>query len=322
MTQTSLPGFRTEPDPTVTTATRAPAGPTFRKADRQFGWLVINGWTYRIFRALSSKVLPKVDLSGVSVTDEPTAGRGMKIVRPDTVTGEGAVLLIHGGGYVVGTPGEVVGLGAILARHCGVPVVCPAYRLGPEDPFPAGLDDCHAGWQWLLDHSEGLGIDSSKVVIGGVSAGGGLAAGLVQRVHDEGGIQPAAQLLLYPMLDAQTAARRDLDKPRHRVWSNRNNLFGWTSYLGHAPYQPAKPYAVPSQRDDLSGLPPAWIGVGTPDLFLDEDREYARRLREAGVEVEYVEVDGGIHGFNGVADTPLGRAFDASAAAFTARYTA
>ena len=92
-----------------------------------------------------------------------------------------------------------------------------------------------------------------------------------------------------------------------------------TGYLGHAPGEPAPPYAVPAAREDLAGLPPAWIGVGTADLFLDEDRAYARRLGEAGVEVEYVEVDGGLHGFDIAVDWPPAKAFDASAAAFVQR---
>ncbi|NNF88685.1 MAG: alpha/beta hydrolase [Acidimicrobiia bacterium] len=243
----------------------------------------------------------------------------MQIVRPDTATGQGAVLMIHGGGYVLGTNKDILMKAVELARECGVPVFCPGYRLGPEDPFPAGLDDCHQAWTWLLQNASNHGVDPTKIVIGGYSAGGGLAAALAQRIHDDGGTQPAAQLLVYPMLDDTTANRRELDKPRHRVWSNRSNLFGWTGYLGHSPGPTTPPYAVPSRRDDLTGLPPAWIGVGTSDLFLDEDRDYASRLTTAGVDVTYVEVDGGIHGFNSE-PTPIGRAFDESAAAFTRQY--
>ena len=317
-----VPSLRFEPDPDVTSATRAPTAPEFRSADRQFGWLVVNQWTYRLLRRLASLILPKVDTSGVELAEEPTAGRGQLVVKPDTVTGDGAVLLIHGGGYVVGSSDEVRNQAIMLARECGVPVFCPSYRLGPEHPFPAGLDDCHAAWQWLIGRSSELGVDPAKVVVGGYSAGGGLAAALIQRIHDEGGAEPAAQLLVYPMLDDRTAARRELDKPRHRVWSNGNNRFGWSSYLGRAPGGSNPPYAAAASREDLSGLPEAWVGVGTSDLFLDEDREYARRMREAGVDVTYVEVDGGIHGFDVVGDTPLSQAFNASIVAFTNRFVA
>lgn len=300
--------------------TRVATGPDFQAADRQIGWMIVNRWTYRILRLLGQFVLPKVDISGVQVSEDLAAGRGMQIVRPDTITGEGAVLLIHGGGFVLGSNKDILSKAVMVARECGVPVFCPAYRLGPEDPFPAGLDDCYSGWQWILGNASSLDIDPAKIVIGGYSAGGGHAAALVQRIHDDGGPQPSAQLLGYPMLDDRTAARRELDKPRHRVWSNRNNLFGWTSYLGGAPGEPSPPYAVPARRKDFSGLPPAWVGVGTSDLFLDEDRDYASRLREAGVEVTYVEVDGGIHGFDVAGESPLVRAFDASAVDFTRRF--
>ncbi len=313
-------GFRSEPDPAVTTATRAATGAEFRRTDRQFGWFVVNRWTYRVLRWAMRIAVPRMDLSGVRVTEDATVGHGLQIVRPDTIRGRGAILLIHGGGYVIGSNTDVLGKAAMFARECGVPVVCPGYRLGPEAPFPGGLDDCHAAWRWLLEHAAELEVDSAKIVIGGYSAGGGHAAALAQRVHDDGGVQPAAQVLVYPMLDDRTAARRDLDSPRHRVWSNRNNLFGWTSYLGHAPGDPAPPYAVPARRAELDGLPPAWIGVGTPDLFLDEDRAYAHRLRDAGVEVTYVEVDGAIHGFDAFGDSPLIRAFNASAVAFARRF--
>jgi len=171
----------------------------------------------------------------------------------------------------------------------------------------------------VLDNAERYGVDPNKIVIGGYSAGGGMAASLAQRIYDAGGIQPAAQLLVYPMLDDDTAANRSLDKPRHRLWSNANNLYGWSSYLGHAPGQPSAQYAVAARREDLSGLPPAFIAIGTPDLFLDESREYRQRLLDAGVDVTYVEIDGAMHGFDGE-DTPLTKSFREAAAAFMRRF--
>ena len=314
-------GFRSEPNPGVSTSAPSPVGPDFKSADRQFGWLVVNRWTYRPLRAVAKYVVPKVDQSGVEVSEDSTAGRGLLTVRPDTTSGAGAVLLIHGGGFVVGSNKEVLMPAIALARACGVPVFCPGYRLAPEHPFPAGLDDCHAGWMWLVENASKLGVDPAKIVVGGLSAGGGHAAALVQRLHDEGGVQPSGQLLFYPMLDDRTAARRDFDKPRHRVWSNRNNLFGWASYLGQEPGQPCPPYASPARRDDLSGLPPAWIGVGGADLFLDENRDYALRMKDAGGDVTFVEIDGGIHGFDLAQDSVLTKAFYASAADFTRRFT-
>lgn len=315
------PAVRTHPNPEFTTATRAPVAPELVALDRQFGSLPINGWTYRVFRLLSRFVTPKVDLSGVTVTELRDAGPGMFMVRPDEVRVPGALLFIHGGGYVVGSPNDAFGKAALLARAIGVTVYANRYRLGPQHPFPAPIDDCVAAWRWLLEHAESQGIDPAKIIVGGASAGGGHAAATVQRIHDEGGPQPAAQLLVYPMLDDRTAIRDDLDGPSHRVWSNANNLFGWSSHLGHAPGEASPSYAVPARREDLSGLPPAWIGVGTPDLFLDEDRDYAQRLRDAGVDVSYVEVDGGIHGFDAFgAELPISKAFDAHIVDFVKRF--
>jgi acetyl esterase/lipase len=203
------------------------------------------------------------------------------------------------------------------------------YRKAPEHPFPAALDDCNAGWEWLQRNAVSLGISPARVAIGGQSAGGGLAAALVQRLHDAqstageptagepiaGGPQPIAQWLFCPMLDDRTAARLELDRVGHRVWNNRANRFGWSSYLGTTPGSPAvPPYAVPARREDLTGLPPAWIGVGDIDLFHEEDRAYAERLRAAGVEATLHVVPGAPHGFEAWAPkTNLSRAYVGSA---------
>jgi acetyl esterase/lipase len=209
----------------------------------------------------------------------------------------------------------------MFAKALGVPVICPAYRLAPQAPFPAALDDGHAAWHRVLARAEALGIDPAKIVIGGYSAGGGLAANLVHRLHDEGGQQPTAQLLIYPMLDDRTAQRRELDTPRHSIWSNTSNHFAWPAYLGGTRDAEALPYAVAARRADLSGLPPAWVGVGSCDLFLDEVRDYAQRLAEAGVAVAYEEVAGGIHAFDMDAN-PLASAFTAMQVDFTRHHVA
>lgn len=322
MNHPTEPGIRTDPNPDVSTANPAATGDQFSALDKQIGGLVVNGWTYRLLRMATTFLLPKADMAGVSMTTVQGAPRGMKVIRPDSVTGTGAILLIHGGGFVIGTNNEARMHGIPLARGCGVPVFCSGYRLAPQHPFPAALDDSHAAWTWLQQNANELGIDPAKIVVGGISAGGGHAASLVQRLHDEGGTQPAGQLLVYPMLDDRTAARSDVNRTQHRVWSNRNNQFGWRSYLGHPPGQPTTAkYAAAARREDLSGLPPAWVGVGGADLFLDEDRDYAQRMQAAGVDVTYVEVDGGIHGFDGEVKAPLTKAFHASAVAFSRRFT-
>jgi len=200
----------------------------------------------------------------------------------------GALVWIHGGGLVMGTPGQGDGLCSRIAAELGVLVVSVDYRLAPEDPFPAGLDDCFAALEWVHERADELGVDRERVAIGGDSAGGGLAATLAQRAHDHGMVPVCFQLLQYPMLDDRTALRSG---PDALVWTRRSNRWAWGAYLGHpASVNESRPYASAARRVDLSGLPPAWIGVGNIDLFHDEGVDYASRLAAAGVPCDlYVE---------------------------------
>lgn len=217
-------------------------------------------------------------------------GASVRVQRPDSQDGATAALLwIHGGGYVLGRGAQDDGLCRRFSRELGITVGSVDYRLAPEHPYPAALEDCYAA---LLRLAELPGVDATRIAIGGASAGGGLAAALALLARDRGEVTPVLQLLSYPMLDDRSAAlppNRD-----YRLWSPASNAFGWKSYLGGA--DPAG--AVPARRDDLAGLAPAWIGVGTLDLFHDEDLAYARRLQEAGVPCELEIVDGAFHGFD------------------------
>jgi acetyl esterase/lipase len=255
---------------------------------------------------------------GVDARDHADAGVRVRVYRPLGEASGAALLWLHGGGLIVGAPRMDDGRCGAFARELGLIVVSVDYRLAPEHPFPAALDDAHAGWGWLQVKAEAFGIDPARVAVGGASAGGGLAACLAQRLRDEGGTQPAAQMLLYPMLDDRTAARREFDAAGHLVWHNRSNRAGWSAYLGGAPGAPEPPaYAAGARCADLRGLPPAWIGVGDLDLFRDEDRAYAERLERAGVPVAVLEVAGAPHGFDALAPgVPLSRAFAASQTAF------
>jgi acetyl esterase/lipase len=301
------------------TAPRDAIAPELAALDKRLGKLVVNRFTYRMLRLLGRFLRPPFDPAGVSLTYDGEGSRRMAIVTPETRSGKGALVLFHGGGFVFGRPEDILPKAAYFAKALGVPVICPAYRLAPQAPFPAALDDAHAAWHRMLALAEGMGVDPACIVVGGYSAGGGLAANLVHRLHDEGGPQPAAQLLVYPMLDDRTAQDRALDTPRHSIWSNANNRFAWPAYLGGGRDPQAQPYAVAARRTDLSGLPPAWLGVGTCDLFLDEGRAYARRLAEAGVDVSYEEVAGAIHAFD-MDDNPLARTFTGLQTEFIRRH--
>ncbi|MEM9705740.1 MAG: alpha/beta hydrolase [Pseudomonadota bacterium] len=234
------------------------------------------------------------------------------------------VLFIHGGGHLFGAPQTVAPFAARIAKGLGAVVASPRYRFAPEHPFPADLDDCHAAWTWLVDNTDALNIDPARLAIAGASAGGGLAAALVQRLHDEGGRTPAAQLLVYPMLDDRTSTDRSLDG-KHLLWENGHNHFAWSAYLApHEPGPDPKPaYAAPGRREDLSGLPPAWIGVGDMDLFLGEDLDYGSRLNKAGVACEIKQMAKAPHGFDQLAPgAEVSRDFHKSAIAFLARHLA
>ena len=163
----------------------------------------------------------------------------------------------------------------------------------------ASLDDAYSALTWLHGRADELGIAPDRIAIGGASAGAGLAAGLVLFARDRGEVPIAFQLLIYPMLDDRTTGRADIDEASLRLWNTRSNRFGWTAYLGRAPGgEGVADYAAPARLQQLAGLPPAWIGVGTCDLFHDEDVAYARRLGEAGVPCTLEVVRGAFHGFD------------------------
>jgi acetyl esterase/lipase len=219
-----------------------------------------------------------------------------------------ALLWIHGGGMVLGDAAQDSRFCRRIAEQLNIVVVSVEYRLAPEHPFPTPLEDCYAALRWLARQAD---IDPARIAVGGASAGGGLAAALALLAKERGEIRPVLQLLSYPMLDDRTTTRTDIDPRRLRVWSPYSNRFGWRAYLGPATADGnVPPLAAPARYDDLSGLPPAWIGVGTNDLFHDEDVTYARRLQQAGVDCTLHVVPGAYHNFDSIEPkTGLSQAF-------------
>ncbi|AGZ51712.1 alpha/beta hydrolase [Mycobacterium kansasii] len=221
------------------------------------------------------------------------SGAGVRLYRGTGVTEPTPALLwIHGGGYVLGKAAQDDRLCRQFARTLGITVASVEYRLAPEHPYPAPLEDCYSALRWLAALPA---VDPGRIAIGGASAGGGLAAALALLARDRAEIVPAFQLLTYPMLDDRSSAAAA--NPRYRLWDSHANRFGWAAYLGDADPR----VAVPGRRADLHGLAPAWIGVGTHDLFHDEDLDYARRLQAAGVPCRVELVPGAFHGFDLVA---------------------
>lgn len=223
-----------------------------------------------------------------------------------------AMLWIHGGGFILGSPAQDDAIATTFARELGITVVTPSYRLAPEHPFPAAMDDLYAALTWLHDDADALRVRPDRLVVAGASAGGGLAAGLTLLARDRGRVPVAFQHLVYPMLDDRTVGRT-IDGTNHRLWTANSNRFGWTSYLGREPGGADVPvYAAPARTETLAGLPPTWIGVGTFDLFHDEDVDYARRLAAAGVPVELEVVPGVFHGFDRFHRANVAKTFMAS----------
>jgi acetyl esterase/lipase len=211
-------------------------------------------------------------------------------------------LWIHGGGLIMGTPEQDDHWLSWLADELGILVVSVDYRLAPEHPYPAGLDDCMDALRWLHDAADELGVDPDRIAVGGASAGGGLAAAVALRARDEGGPPLRLQLLNYPMLDDRTVLRDDHGGTGAFVWTPASNRFAWTAYLGGLPrHDDDRTHAAPARATDLSDLPPAWIGVGDLDLFHAEDLDYARRLDEHGTSCELVVESGMYHGADALA---------------------
>jgi acetyl esterase/lipase len=206
---------------------------------------------------------------------------------------------IHGGGYVMGSFAMDDPMFDRLCPTHGVVGVSVEYRLAPETAYPGPLEDCYRGLKWTHEQAADLGIDATRIGIRGVSAGGGLAAALALLARDRGEVPVAFQLLDCPMLDDRqiTASSRQDGLP---VWSRESNTYGWRSYLGDLYGRDDLPYTATPGRatvDELRGLPPEFVSVGSVDGFLDEDVDYALRLNRAGVPAELHVYPGACHGY-------------------------
>jgi acetyl esterase/lipase len=253
----------------------------------------------------------------VSVRQVPgpngAADVGVRIYRPDGLPANAPVILqIHGGGFLFGTAELGDPRNRVWAKAVNAAIVSVDYRLAPEHPYPAALDDCYAVLKWLHAEAAALGLDPDRIAVRGESAGGGLAAALCLLARDRGGPRIAFQLLIYPMLDDRTCVA---DEPNpfsgQFVWDMPSNLFGWTSWLGQPAGTANVPYlAAPARAPDLSGLPPTLIATAALDMFIDENLVFAQRLIRSGVPTEVYVAPGAFHGFEAmVPDAWISRAF-------------
>jgi acetyl esterase/lipase len=211
---------------------------------------------------------------------------------------------MHGGGMIMGNAWGV--LPKILrdwSAPLGLAVVSVEYRLAPETRFPGPLEDCHAGLLWTVDHAQELGIDTERVIIGGKSAGGGLAAALTLYNGDRSdGPTPIGQFLQCPMLDDRLDTPSAHQMAGIGLWDRSSTAVAWQAYLGDrhgAPDLP--PYAAPARATDLSGLPPTYLDVGSTETFRDEILAYAHAIWQAGGDAELHVWPGAFHGFDSVA---------------------
>lgn len=226
-----------------------------------------------------------------------------------------AILHMHGGGFIFGTALQAVPELLKIAHELDCVAVTVDYRLAPETRFPGSLEDNYSALRWLLSSAAELGVDTGRIAVMGESAGGGHAAMLAIAARDRKEFKLAAQILIYPMLDDRTGSSQSVPPFIGTfIWTRGSNRYGWSSLLGEPAGSQHVPYgSVPSRITDLAGLPPTFIGVGSIDLFVDEDVDYGRRLLNSGVQVELNVVPGAYHGFDGIApNAPLTHRFRAA----------
>jgi len=228
--------------------------------------------------------------------------------------GKPLLLFVHGGGFMMPDPALMPRLQEI-ATDCYCVVVSVDYRLAPETRYPGSLEDNYAVLKWVHAQAAELGIDRSRIAVGGQSAGGGHAASLAIHARDRNEVPIVFQLLISPQLDDRTGSSHPAPPAiGHFMWTASANRFAWSSLLGVPAGSPKVPAgAVPARVASVAGLPPAWIGVGSIDLFVEEDMEYARRLVHAEVATELLVVRGAFHGFDLlVPDAEASKQFSAS----------
>ena len=257
-------------------------------------------------------------LSGIEVPDNPDVSKedrtipgpagepdiSVRIYRPVNATGaRPGIFFIHGGGMILGTVAGEDPTATLICDQVGAIVVSVEYRLSPETPHPGPVEDCYAGLQWMVKNATELGYDPDRLAVYGASAGGGLTIATALLARDRGGPALKFMMPIYPMIDDTNTTASSEEITDIGIWDRSGNIEAWAWYLGG---KPADQYAAPTRAEDLSGLPPAFIDVGTVDLFRDEDIHFAQRLMAAGVPTELHIHPGAYHAAETFAiDAPL-----------------
>ena len=247
-----------------------------------------------VLAALEIPENPRVNHEDISIAGPLGAPDvTVRVYRPVDASGPlPGIYYIHGGGMVLGDLDDENPAAELICEQVGAVVVSVKYRLAPEHTYPAAVEDCYAGLEWLSKNVAELGVDAERLAIYGASAGGGLTLATALLARDRGGPQLSFMMPIYPMIDDRNETPSSHEITDIGIWDRAGNIEAWAWYLGG---QEADQYAAPARAADLSGLPPAFIDVGTIDLFLDEDIEFARRLMQAGVPTELHIHPGAFH---------------------------
>lgn len=207
------------------------------------------------------------------------------------------LMYIHGGGYITGNAEMMDAECVELAEHLSCFVISPDYRLAPEYPYPAAVEDCYAALLWMWNQADMLAVDRDRIALLGESAGGGLVAAVAIMARDRKEVKVCFQVPMCPMIDERCITPSSNEMIDQRCWNRDANLFGWNAYLKDIDRECVPSYASPSHADTLEGLPPTYIAVGDLDPFVDENIEYVARLRKAHVPVEFHIYPGCFHGY-------------------------
>jgi acetyl esterase/lipase len=249
-------------------------------------------------RAVVSSLLVEPELDDRLTMQErhipgPAGDQAIRIYRPKSVGAKAPALInIHGGGMIMGSIMGDAANAMKLAAEANVVVISVDYRKAPEDPYPAGADDCYSAAQWVFDNASELDINPENIGIYGGSAGGGLALAVALMARDRGTMKFKYMMPIYPMIDDRNETNSTHEVTEVGIWDRAGNIEAWAWYLGG---KPADGYAAPARMKDLSGLPPAYIDVGEMDAFRDEDTHFALRLLQSSVPCEFHIYPGAYH---------------------------
>jgi len=249
-------------------------------------------------RAVVSQFLAEPELDPrVTLEDRTIPGSAgeqkVRVYRPRNATGAlPGLIFVHGGGMILGSVEGQAGISQMLCAESGAVVVSVDYRKAPENPYPAGIDDCYSASRWVFDHAAELGIDPDNIGIYGGSAGGGLILGVCLMARDRMGPRFKYMMPIYPMIDDRNETASTHEVTEVGIWDRAGNIEAWKFYLDG---KPADGYAAPARAEDVSGLPPAFIDVGEMDALRDEDAAFALRLAQSGVPCEFRIYPGAYH---------------------------